>query len=190
MELNLEQALEGPVDLSHFFEVDPARLNRPEVLSLSPVAFQGTLQKVEPGFSLMGRLQIAGTLACSRCLSPVPFQARPEASWVFAPAARKERSEPPGHGKTTRGKRGKPTDEEIELCADDLDVVTYEKPAFPLDPLIEEELQLEIPLKILCRDDCRGLCPTCGADRNTTSCDCAPEKDARWGALRLAKEPS
>ena len=41
-----------------------------------------------------------------------------------------------------------------------------------------------LPAIILCRDDCAGLCPTCGVDRNTTSCDCAPPADSRWDALR------
>ena len=46
-----------------------------------------------------------------------------------------------------------------------------------------------LPATILCRDDCAGLCPTCGANRNTTSCDCAQtDSDSRWDRLREIAE--
>jgi uncharacterized protein len=50
---------------------------------------------------------------------------------------------------------------------------------------IREALLLELPLKPLCRADCRGLCPVCGANRNRETCECTVEKtDSRWDALR------
>ena len=53
-----------------------------------------------------------------------------------------------------------------------------------LEPLVREALLLALPLAPLCGDDCRGLCPTCGADRNKGSCDCVPDDhDPRWAAL-------
>jgi len=45
-------------------------------------------------------------------------------------------------------------------------------------------LQLEIPLKPLCRPECKGLCPTCGADRNVAPCDCREEGDERLAKLK------
>jgi uncharacterized protein len=59
----------------------------------------------------------------------------------------------------------------------------------PFDPLVEEQVQLEVPLKALCRDDCRGLCPMCGADRNLAPCVCKPPGDERWKSLRTLLEP-
>ena len=48
-----------------------------------------------------------------------------------------------------------------------------------------EALALELPLKPLCKADCRGLCPVCGANRNETVCECKIERaDSRWDALR------
>jgi uncharacterized protein len=50
---------------------------------------------------------------------------------------------------------------------------------------VREALLLEIPLKPLCREDCRGLCPICGVDHNKETCECKVEKtDPRWDALR------
>lgn len=166
MELNLEEALEAPVALSHRLEVPMGRLERPELLSLDPVGFTGTLQKADPGFVLTGELDVGGEVACSRCLAPVPFSRKGEVSWVFAPAHRR------------------PTEEETELTARDLDVVWYDDFVVPFDPLVEEQLQLELPMKPLCRPDCRGLCPTCGADLNAGPCDCREEGDERLAKLK------
>jgi uncharacterized protein len=46
-------------------------------------------------------------------------------------------------------------------------------------------LLLNIPMRILCKEDCRGLCPKCGRNRNTNSCDCVEEAiDPRWEGLK------
>ena len=59
-----------------------------------------------------------------------------------------------------------------------------------LEPLARETVLLELPQVPLCRDDCAGLCPHCGADRNERSCDCAPPTDPRWAALDQLRDPS
>jgi uncharacterized protein len=51
--------------------------------------------------------------------------------------------------------------------------------------MVRDALLLDLPAKPLCRDDCAGLCATCGIDRNHGSCDCHTEElDPRWAALR------
>src|SRR5215218_4717895 len=57
-----------------------------------------------------------------------------------------------------------------------------------LEPLAREALVLDLPLAPLCREDCRGLCPTCGADLNLGDCDCPPaDIDPRWAALDVLR---
>lgn len=61
-------------------------------------------------------------------------------------------------------------------------------PDLELEAALREELLLALPAFPLCRPDCRGLCPRCGADRNEEECDCAVEEtDPRWQALRELK---
>jgi uncharacterized protein len=55
------------------------------------------------------------------------------------------------------------------------------------DNYIKENLVVNIPIKIVCKDDCKGLCPDCGVNRNNETCDCAGEVDARWDDLRKLK---
>jgi uncharacterized protein len=56
---------------------------------------------------------------------------------------------------------------------------------YDLFPRVREALILEIPIKLLCREDCKGVCRTCGANLNSGDCGCSSEAgDPRWGALK------
>jgi uncharacterized protein len=52
-----------------------------------------------------------------------------------------------------------------------------------LAPMVHDAILLELPLAPLCHEDCRGLCPYCGIDRNEASCDCTTPVDSRWATL-------
>ncbi len=168
MELNLEKALDGPVDLSHRFVLDAKHMDRTELVSLEPVVFDGRLTKSEAGYLLAGKIESSGVVSCARCLAPVAFSVSEEVTWVFSPVP-----EPHRGGEL-----------EIALTSDECDIVPCKELRFPFDPFIEEEIQLQIPLKSLCRQDCKGLCAGCGADLNVASCTCQPETDSRWGGLK------
>jgi uncharacterized protein len=58
-----------------------------------------------------------------------------------------------------------------------------------LNPFVYENLVVNIPMLILCREDCKGLCPQCGNNRNRGECRCEPAGDPRWDALRKARTP-
>jgi uncharacterized protein len=74
--------------------------------------------------------------------------------------------------------------EERELGVDDLETDVYDHDQIDLNALLETETTLGLPMKPLCREECRGLCPTCGASRNAAPCDCAPAADPRWSPLK------
>jgi DUF177 domain-containing protein len=121
--------------------------------------------------SVSGGIEVAGTVRapwegdCRRCLQPICSELVTEVREMYRP---------PG---TDGG--GEPDEETYELGSDSLD----------LAPLARDAVLLELPLAPLCRPDCAGLCPTCGADRNTTDCDCDGEVvDPRWSALDSLRE--
>ena len=74
--------------------------------------------------------------------------------------------------------------------AEEDDVVPLPPGARQVDlrPAVREEWLLAVPGFALCREDCLGLCVTCGSDRNTGACTCAPSIDPRWDALRAARD--
>ena len=78
--------------------------------------------------------------------------------------------------------------EEVELEAEDLDYDFFDGEVIEIDQLIAEQIFLNLPLKVLCSEDCRGLCQHCGANLNPGPCQCRKDKDdspfARLGALK------
>jgi uncharacterized protein len=72
-----------------------------------------------------------------------------------------------------------------ELSADDLALSFYEGEEIDLSPLFTEQAILTLPTRALCGEECRGLCPECGANRNHETCTCGePEPDQRFAVLR------
>ncbi len=66
----------------------------------------------------------------------------------------------------------------------DEDAFAIEDNQLDLVPMVREAILLELDTELVCRDDCAGLCPVCGIDRNTSTCDCVTEvRDERWAAL-------
>ena len=135
---------------------------------VSPVALWFDVDRQETGrYRVAGRLTGEIELACSRCLEPFRLPVAADFDLRYVPHV-----ENTGHGEN----------DEKEVEEDDLSTAFYENDAIDLGQLIMEQLQLALPMKPLCREDCRGLCPNCGTNLNTGRCDC----DVKWEDPRLA----
>ena len=116
-----------------------------------------------------GEIQTAVELPCDRCLAPAPVPVNVEFAALFGPPEESAA-------------------EAKELSDEDLDFSAYEGGAIDLDAVVREQILLALPLRQLCRDECKGLCPACGADLNTQTCECPPgDTDPRWAALKDLK---
>lgn len=73
--------------------------------------------------------------------------------------------------------------EKLENENDDDDYIVVKNRELDLDELVSEEVSLSLPSKILCKEDCKGLCPKCGANLNVKKCDCKSDVDPRMEAL-------
>jgi uncharacterized protein len=62
--------------------------------------------------------------------------------------------------------------QEVELSAEDMGIVYFQGEKINLKDTIQEQVVMEFPLRALCKQDCKGLCPKCGADLNEDFCDC------------------
>jgi uncharacterized protein len=125
-----------------------------------------TLDSVVGGIEVTAVVSAPWVGECRRCLEPVGGELRCEVREMFRP---RREDEPPDED-----------DETYPLGVDHLD----------LQPLVRDALLLELPIAPLCRDGCRGLCPTCGADLNQGPCSCpAGPGDPRWSALDALKLP-
>lgn len=76
-------------------------------------------------------------------------------------------------------------EEEIEIPKDEMEVGFYSGDGIELADVATEQVILSVPMKLVCRPDCRGLCPVCGVNRNLTPCNCAPPKrDSPFASLQ------
>lgn len=73
--------------------------------------------------------------------------------------------------------------ERLENENDDDDYIVVKNREIDLDELVSEEVSLSLPSKILCKEDCKGLCPKCGTNLNVKKCDCKSDVDPRMAAL-------
>lgn len=149
-------------------------LQPPEVESLSveEVTLRGVLQDMGGSYLFQGRL--TGTFAhpCDRCLEEAlaPFDI--EVLWNF------EHGPEMKHNSAEFGAE----DLEGEDADDAADWRMFQGDEIDLGPCIWEELVLQAPIKYVCREDCAGLCPECGANLNTAPCSCRREDAAQWRA--------
>ena len=138
-------------------------------LALEKVEVVGLIRKYGQSLSFTGHLETRLTTTCSRCLEEAQLPIQADFSYTLLPAA--------GTGK-----------DEVELQAEDLEVVYYDGEIIDLDPMVGEQIILQIPMKALCRESCRGLCPQCGTNLNLGCCDCRNDfVDPRWAGLKNIK---
>jgi uncharacterized protein len=123
--------------------------------------------KIIQDIRIQGRLATRLELSCARCLEPVMQDVKREFDLLYRPqgadAGRDEMSV---------------TDAEAEISY-------YEGEGILLDDVVREQVLLAAPLKVTCREDCKGLCPLCGTNLNQEQCSCAvAQEEPRWAALK------
>ena len=147
-------------------------LERSELLELGPVVWSGQITRLETGYLLRARVAYHQTLACQRCLAPVTEAVSEEVELLLL-------EHEPGA-----------EEEERELEQEDLGVVVVgAREELDLNPVLLEQIQLNVPMRPLCAEACAGLCPTCGADLNEGECRCGPAPaDPRWSGLAAIRD--
>jgi len=125
------------------------------------------------------------TVACSRCIEPVRLPIDEKLRVTFMPRHELPSDESDAADAAAGGEEG----EGAEVTDEDLDLFPYDGDVVDLEPLFREQFVLAVPFAPLCREDCKGLCPQCGIDRNTGTCSCEPPIDPRLAALKGLKLP-
>ena len=118
-------------------------------------------------FRVVGRLDAALELGCCRCLDPFLLVVGVEVDLLYLPA-----SDNTGEA-------------EVRIEESDLRTAFYRDDQIDLEQLMHEQFQLALPMKPLCRSDCRGICAVCGGNRNRTACECVAQRgDPRLAVLK------
>lgn len=151
--------------------MDPEWLdNIPELWSgkestrlISDIDIDLDITRVLREISVLGNISFSIEAPCSRCLETVRMNFIPEIRLLLSPS-------------------DKIRDDE------DLDHETYSGDEVDIDNYLREQIAMTLPVKVICSDDCKGLCPNCGANLNKESCGCDKQWiDPRFAALKKLK---
>jgi uncharacterized protein len=136
----------------------------------APVALGFDVHRDQDRFRLVGRVQTTIGQPCSRCLEPFEWPVDATFDLRYLPRA----TAPAG------------TEREVE--DDDFSTAFYDDEVIDLGQLMREQFYLLLPMKPLCSEGCRGLCPQCGANLNAGTCGCVQrDDDPRFAALRALR---
>jgi uncharacterized protein len=136
----------------------------------SPLSAEGSAELVP---NTGGEIRVRGHLAvvmeaeCDRCLETARFPVEADFDLFYEPAS------------------AGPSGEEVAIREGETEIAFYEGEGLELEDVLREQVLLALPMQRTCREDCQGICPSCGQNRNTVACDCHTKPvDDRWAALR------
>jgi len=150
--------LKGEIDGLQYKSVEDL-----EFTFLSPIEYELQVSKFEDGIQLTGLVTCQLSLSCGRCLDDFQYPVR---TYLDIEITRKSSFQEAN---------------ELELQSEDLNVYYFENDEIDLNPLVYEEVLLNVPMKPLCGEECRGFCDTCGKNSNNETCGCDKTPDTPLG---------
>lgn len=179
MFLDIKELENHPLDFEE--ELQPGAIDfGNEVRQRTPLKTSGRAELVEEhhgknqviqDIRLRGRLSAGLELQCARCLDPVEQNVARDFELLYRPLG------------ADAGR------DELSVTDAEAEIGYYQGDGVLLEDVLREQVLLALPLRIVCREDCKGLCPHCGKNLNQEQCSCSvPMEDPRWGALKEIRE--
>jgi len=175
MFLDIKELELHPLEFKEEFQSGVIDLGN-EVRQATPLKAAGRAELVEEhhgkhkiikDIRLRGRLSAGLELQCARCLEPVPQQVARDFELLYRPLG------------ADAGR------DELSVTDAEAEIGYYQGEGILLEDVLREQVLLALPLKITCREECKGLCPHCGKNLNQEQCSCAvAADDPRWAALK------
>lgn len=159
----------SPEGIELELDPDPSIYGIEEIKVLYPPGLSGWIRINKEGREIVvsGEIRAGVQLSCNRCLGPASSSI--EGGFSFRMVPQKEVS----------------SSEEIELHEEEMEVEFFSGNEVDVRRIIAEQVYLNVPIKVVCRKDCRGLCSQCGRDLNKGDCGHRQDKaDSRWEILR------
>jgi len=158
-EIESETKVKGVMEGSKFQDAE----EETDVMFRAPAGYELLVRKSGDIISVKGPVSCVLTMMCSKCMEDfaLPIEAVLDVELV--------------------PKTLMPSESELELKGEDLDVCYYEGDEIDLDPFVYDEIMLNVPIKPVCMDGCKGLCEVCGANRNHEECRCSAAPHTLFG---------
>jgi uncharacterized protein len=170
--IEIEDLRDAPLHISHTYGIGELAFDRQDAALAEAVAADFVLTHDDRDLHIDGSVETAIRCRCARCTSEFlrTVSVRFDLSYVPQPKGRKEK-------------------EEIELKYEEMGVAFYDGIRLDVNLMVSEQIELALPMKFICREECQGLCYRCGRDLNEGPCDCGCEgSDPRLSALLEFRE--
>ena len=179
MFLDIKQLALHPLEFAEEFQPDVIDLDG-EARLRGSVKASGRAEVVEEhhgkhqvikDIRLRGRLSAGLELQCARCLEPLRQDVKRDFELLYRPLG------------ADAGR------DELSVTDAEAEIGYYQGDGLLLEDALREQVLLALPLKVTCREDCKGLCPQCGKNLNQEQCSCSTEEeDPRWAALKDVRD--
>jgi uncharacterized protein len=167
--ISLKQLEQKPVPFNIELAAEELEIGG-SVTQVTPLKAEGRAQMLSYALGeirVSGKLDVTVTAVCDRCLEPTPLPVHDAFDLVYVPA-----------GESGGGEK--------EVDEAGIEVGFYEGNGIELNDVLREVVLLALPMQFTCGDDCKGICPTCGANRNQSACTCPTKpEDERWNGLKM-----
>jgi uncharacterized protein len=167
MRIELENLEGGRGDFAHVYQPDELNPVDERITLIEPVTVNGKVRLSRNEVFVNGHVDTRAQVECDRCLQQVQLPVNVDFELEYITGSDYESSEV------------------VELGEEALSVSVFDGRTIDVDEIVKEQILLAVPTRMLCREDCKGICPECGIDRNTGECNCVTDNiDPRWAALK------
>lgn len=156
MRITLEELEFRRIVISKTYESGALDFRGAEFRQTAPLEIDATAELLETEIHIRGHLGTRLGASCDRCLGPVDIPVDREFDLFYRPV------------------RSIAREEEIKIPRDELEIGFYSGDGIELADVVTEQVMLSVPMKLVCRPDCQGLCPSCGVNLNVERCNCPP----------------
>jgi uncharacterized protein len=171
MRITIKELELGPVQLAGKIQPEALQLSPDEVMFSGPIQVRVMAERHNLGIRVRGDFAALGKVPCARCLEPFEIVLSPAFELYYQ-----------------QNDARHPITGEIELGEKDTEVSFFSGDGIDVTDIVREQIFLSLPMKPVCREECRGLCPNCGGNRNMQSCNCdAVLRDPRLQPLLKIK---
>ena len=170
MRIELENLEGGKGEFAHVYQPEELNPVDERIQVAEPAAVTGKVRLSGNEVFVNGHVETRAQVECDRCLKTVELPVSADFSLEYITGAEYESCPA------------------AELTEAEMSVSVFDGKAIDVDEVVKEQILLAVPTRMLCREDCKGICPECGMDRNTGECNCVTNDiDPRWAALKDLK---
>ena len=170
MRIELENLEGGRGDFAHVYQPEELNPVDERVRLTEPASVKGRVRLSGNEVFVNGHVDARAQVECDRCLQQVEAPVSADFALEYITGSEYESTDV------------------AELTEGEMSVSVFDGEAIDVDEIVKEQILLAVPTRMLCREECKGICPECGTDRNTGDCSCATNDiDPRWAALKNLK---